>query len=105
MSAAMMPLPSLIRASAWDAANSRMRKGGRKTWSRGDYNAACDTQERLTRACYGRAGEDVTSNWCYIRFQIAERMEKGGLFRLDSDFDEVSATIDEIIAAPMSAAP
>lgn len=37
----------LARAASQDAANRRMRKAGRKAWSRGDYNHAIDEFNRL----------------------------------------------------------
>ena len=78
---AMNPLPSLIRASAWDAANMAMRKDGRTKWSEDDYNLACETQERLIRSTYSRAG-DNDDRLCYIRFSFAEAMEKARLLTL-----------------------
>lgn len=94
----MNPLPSLLRASAWDAANQRMRDAGRSKWTRGDYNEAARTQERLIRACYGYAS-DQDKNIVYIRFQIAESLQRSGHFHLKSDFNEVLAYIDQSIAA------
>jgi hypothetical protein len=74
----MNPLPSLIRASAWDAGNAHMAKAGRKIWSRADYSAAGDEQERLLRACYERAA-DTDPREAYCRFGYAEAMEKAGM--------------------------
>jgi len=37
----------LARAVAVDAANRRMRKAGRTSWSRGDYNEAVRVFNRL----------------------------------------------------------
>ena len=100
----MNPLPSLIRASAWDAANAQMRKACRKAWSEDDYNLACETQERLIRAAYGRPSDDNQPDLCYIRFQIAEQLERAGKFGLYDDVTEISATIDAIMDAPMTQA-
>ena len=38
---------SLAMAAARDEANRRMRKAGRKKWTRGDYNLACKTFNKL----------------------------------------------------------
>lgn len=91
------PLPSLIRASAHDAAAASARAAGRSKWSRGDYNKACATQERLVRACYAKPGEAADSPWCYIRFGIAEKAERDGVFTLDSDFGAVFDAINDAI--------
>lgn len=77
MSRALNPLPSLIRASAFDAANAQMRKACRKAWSDADADPATETQERLIRSCYGRPG-DNQPDMCYIRFGVAERLERAG---------------------------
>jgi histone H3/H4 len=37
----------IARAIAKDAANARMRKAGRVTWNRADYNLACRILNRL----------------------------------------------------------
>jgi hypothetical protein len=95
---AIAPLPSLIRASAHDAASMAMRKANRKKWSRDDFNLAVSTQERLIRACYGKEG-DNQPEYCYIRFQIAEQMERAGEFHLKSDLTTIMARIDDILAA------
>lgn len=98
MSAALNPLPSLLRASAQDAANMQMRAAGRSKWSDDDYNHACETQERLIRACYGRPGDHNEPRMVYIRFQIAEAMERKGLFKLNSDMQQINAQIDATLA-------
>jgi len=97
MNNSMNPLPSLIRASATNTANMAMRKGSRSAWSSEDYDVACETQERLIRACYGRDGDHNEPNRCYIRFSIAEALERNGLFKLKSDMKEVNATIDRMM--------
>jgi invasion protein IalB len=99
MTSALTPLPSLIRASASDAANMQMRKAGRSKWSRADWNKMCDVQERLIRSCYGRASDDNEPNRCYLRFQIAEQLEKRGDFGLRSDVTKVMSFIDAALAA------
>lgn len=91
--AGVTPLPSLIRASAFDAANVPAVTAGRQ-WSRADWNRSCETQERLIRACYGRTTDGADSRLCYIRFQIAESLEKSGHFHLHSDVDAVQKYID-----------
>lgn len=97
MAATMVPLPSFIRASAWDAANASMRKGGRQRWSRADYNAAARTQERLVRACYARPS-DSDDQLCFVRFSIAEAMERAGRFTIGTDFGAVNHEIDAVLA-------
>lgn len=98
-SAAMNPLPSLIRAAAWDAAENSARHAGRHAWAETDYNEACATQERLIDACYGRQDEDPDSPRRYIRFSLAEQMERAGTFTLSSDFAAISVAIDQALDA------
>jgi hypothetical protein len=95
----MNPLPSLIRASAFDAADMAMRQAGRKAWSEDDYNLAASTLERLIRSCYGRPNDHNQPNMCFIRFSIAEQMERAGSFNLSSDVTRVQAAIDTALAA------
>lgn len=80
-SGTMNPLPSLIRASAWDAGNDAMRAAGRKVWAAKDRDAAGECQERLIRACFARAA-DTDPREAYIRFGYAEAMEKAGMLTL-----------------------
>lgn len=96
MTTATNPLPSLIRASAWDAGNQSMRTAGRTIWSADDADAAGAGQERLIRACYEREA-DTDHREAYIRFGFAETMEKAGLLTLTTKrFHEV---LDEAYAA------
>jgi hypothetical protein len=90
----MNPLPSLLRASAWDAGNISMRTHGREKWNEDDWNAAAATQERLIKACYGRDEDHNEPNRCYLRFGVAERMEKSRRFQLDSDLSAIMREID-----------
>lgn len=99
---AMNPLPSLIRASAWDAGDRSMRAGGRKAWSRKDYNASVREQDRLIKSCYGRP-DDSDERMAFIRFSVATEMQSHRMFDLQSDFDAILAQIDQIIAAPIAA--
>jgi len=99
MATTTTPLPSLIRASAWDAGNFRMRKANRSKWNRGDFNEAAQTQERLIRACYGYEIDGPDSKWCFIRFQIAESMERAGQFQLGDDMKKIWKAIDLTLAA------
>lgn len=99
MANALTPLPSFIRASASDAANMRMRAAGRTKWNRADWNRMCEVQERLIRSCYGRPGDDNEPNRCYLRFQVAEQLEKRGDFGLRSDVTKVMSFIDAALAA------
>ncbi len=101
--AGINPLPSLIRASAWDAAAQAARDAGRKAWSRTDYNRAVATQNRLVRACYGRKGDKSNSPWPFIRFSVAEQLQREGHFTLDSDFKLISAFIDGVLAGKAAA--
>lgn len=94
MNAALNPLPSFLRASAQDAANMAMRKACRAKWNEDDWNVMCETQERLIRACYGRDRDHNQPDMCFIRFSVAEQMEKRGLFNLSSDMKEIEAAID-----------
>lgn len=92
------PLPSLIQASSHDAAATRAREAGRKAWNRADYNEAARTSERLIRQCYSRR-TDKDKNLAKLRFSIACQMQREGQFDLDSNFDQVMQTIDQVIAA------
>ena len=91
------PLPSLLRASAEDEANRAMRKAGRSAWSRSDYNVACEKQECLIRSCYGR-DTDKDPNFCYIRFGVAEQLQRDGYIGLRSDWKQVMEGIDKLLA-------
>lgn len=97
------PLPSLIRASAWDAGNQSMRDAGRAVWSADDRDAAADCQERLIRACFAR-DTDTDERMAYVRFGYAEAMQKAGLLTLstknfhavvDEHFDAYCASFEE----------
>lgn len=99
MAARINPLPSLIRASAWDAGNTNMRDAGRKVWNAEDRDAAAQTQERLIRACYSRAWDNSISKRCYIRFSMAEQAERDGTFDLKTNFKKLSTLIDDALAA------
>ena len=94
---AFNPLPSLLRASAWDAGNMNMREAGRSKWNDDDWNAAASTQERLIRSCYGRDRENEP-NMCYIRFQVAEQLEKAGHFNTSTVLASFHRVIDMIVA-------
>ena len=95
---AIAPLPSLIRASAHDAASMSMRAAGRTKWNDDDWNAMCETQERLIRACYGRESDHNQPNMCYIRFSVAEALQNQGVFTLKSKPAEIMKMIDEALA-------
>jgi len=81
MSNAMNPLPSLIRATAWDAGNRNMRAKGRKVWSNAVRIAAVREQERLIDSLFSRPG-DADSRTKYVRFGYAEQMQRAGLLDL-----------------------
>ena|SRR6185503_13455940 len=99
-SGTMNPLPSLIRASAWDAANARMRAADRTKWTRGDYNHGAREQERLLTACFSRP-DDPDERLKYIRFSYAEAMQEAGLLTLyTKDFHGVlDAAFAEYLAS------
>lgn len=97
------PLPSLIRASAWDAGCESMRAAGRKVWSADDRDAAGDEQERLIRACFVRA-TDTDPREAYCRFGYAEAMEKAGMLtgytkrfheELDASYEAYVASLQQ----------
>ena len=94
MKNALNPLPSLICASAMDAAHAQMRAAGRSKWNRADFNKAAEVQEGLTRACYGYEDDDPASPLCYIRFGIARSLEAAGRFHLRSNMASIYAAID-----------
>lgn len=72
----MNPLPSLLRASAHDAGDQSMRAAGRTTWNDDDWNAMCETHNRLVAACYG-----VGPLGC-VRFGFAEALQQAGVLTL-----------------------
>ena len=84
----VLPLPSLIRASAWDAGNASAQRACRKVWSRADYNAAARTQNRLVSAVYGKGPKGC------IKFSIAEQMERAGMLSLTMKATEFFDTIN-----------
>jgi hypothetical protein len=98
MATAMNPLPSLLRASAWDAGNFSARDAGRKVWNEDDYNAAAETQNRLVRQCYGYP-EDTDERMAFIRFQVAGALQAHGRFKLTSDMKEIHALINATMGA------
>lgn len=93
MATAMNPLPSLIRASSMDAGNFSMRDGGRSKWSDDDYNAACETFNRLVASCYGEGPDGC------IKFAVAEHLERAGKLRLTMKHKEFFATVEAACAA------
>ena len=93
------PLPSFVRASAQDAGNTHMRKAGRVKWDDDDWNVMCETQEQLIRSLYGRDMDHNNPDACYLRFQIAEQLEKRGEFGLRSDATVIMSRIDQLLAA------
>lgn len=97
---ALNPLPSLLRASAFDAANMQMRAEGRKVWSEADSDLAASTLERLITSCYGRTGDANEPRRKYIRFSLAEQLERQGDFSLSSDSREIMAWIDDYLDNP-----
>jgi invasion protein IalB len=96
--AALIPLPSFLRASAQDAGNAHMRKACRTKWNNEDWNVMCDTQDRLIRSCYGRPGDHNQPDMCFLRFQIAEKMERQGKFSIKSDLAEIHAAVEAEMA-------
>jgi hypothetical protein len=98
---ALNALPSLINASAKDAANMQMRQAGRTIWDESDYNLAAQTQHRLMQACYGFSGDGP--HMAAIRYAIAVHWERGGHIDLYSDWDDVLGQINEAIAQPVAA--
>lgn len=95
----LAPLPSFVRASAQDAGNMSMRKACRSAWSEGDADVAAATLDRLVRSIYGRPSDHNQPDYCFIRFQIAERMERRGEFKSTSDLAEINRKIDELCTA------
>lgn len=99
MAAPLAPLPSFIRASAQDAANMQMRKACRKAWNEDDANKAAETLDRLVRSIYGRPSDHNQPDYCFFRFQLAERLEKQGKFNSGSDLNEINEQIDSMMTA------
>lgn len=90
---AQLPLPSLIRACAWDAGNNSMQNGGRTKWSRADYSAAASLQNKLIAQCYG---EGPTG---FIKFGIAEALQHAGVLTLGMKAKDFFSTIDRAFEA------
>jgi hypothetical protein len=88
-----LPLPSLIRAAAWDAGNRSMAKAGRKVWSRADYNAAALFQNETIARCYG---DGPTG---FIKFSLAEAMQNVGILHIGMKSKAFFKAIDAAYAA------
>lgn len=89
----MIPLPSVIRASAWDAGNAHMHRAGRTKWAWDDFTAASAEHERLVAVSYARPNDQRHHR--YVRFQIAEQMERAGLFTSASSMTDILRQIDQ----------
>lgn len=94
---ALNPLPSFLRASALDATNRQMRGAGRTCWNADDWDKAADELDQLIRSCYGNESDHDEPDRCFLRFQIAERMEREGLLGAFSGWSEVGAAIDNLM--------
>jgi hypothetical protein len=92
--APLNPLPSFLRASAQDAANMQMRKNGRQAWNEDDYNLAAATLDRLVRSCYGKPSDHNQPDYCFLRFQRAELLEKQGKFDGFSEMPKIAEAVD-----------
>lgn len=88
----MNPLPSLIRAAAWEAGNASMSRAGRAKWDWSDFTVASAEHERLVGLSYARPSDERHDR--YIRFQIAEQMEQAGLFTSKSSMTDIHRQID-----------
>lgn len=88
----MIPLPSSIRASAWDAGNAHMHRAGRTKWAWDDFTAASAEHERLVAVSYARPSDQRHHR--YVRFQIAEQMERAGIFTSTSLMTDILRQID-----------
>ena len=98
----MIPLPSVIRASAWDAGNAHMHRAGRTKWAWDDFTAASAEHERLVAVSYARPNDQRHHR--YVRFQIAEQMEQAGLFTSTSLMTDIHRQIDQAMAGLNDAA-
>lgn len=98
----MNPLPSLIRASAWDAGNLSMHNAGRTKWDWTDFTVASAEHERLLGLAYARPNDERHDR--YLRFQIAEQMERAGLFTSTSLMTDIHRQIDQAMASLNDAA-
>jgi hypothetical protein len=72
--AALTLTPDMAYASGRDAGNVRMRKAGRTTWNRADYNHAANVTNRLLLACEGR--------WVHTLSPVAQTLAARHLGRL-----------------------
>jgi hypothetical protein len=95
--ATQLPLPSLIRASSWDAGNFSMMRGKRTKWSRKDYNAAAETQNRLVKATFGVAGEE--DRVAFLRFGLAEQLEKQRVLHIGMTYRQFVTAFNAAVAA------
>lgn len=93
IAAEQLPLPSLIRAAAWDIGNRSMSKAGRTVWNRADYNAAARFQNETIAKCYGDGPAG------FIKFGIAEAMERVGALHLGMKAKSFFAVVDAAYAA------
>jgi len=91
-----LPFPSMVRASAWDVGNARMRKAGRTQWTRGDYNAAARFQQSVIEKCFAVEGGGYPE--ACIKFSIAEALQRAGHLPLGMKSKAFFATIDQAYA-------
>lgn len=76
-----------------------MRKAGRAAWSLGDRNEAARTHNRLVLACYGKPTDPAESPLPFVRFQVAEALERAGRFTLASKMPDIYRQIDAAMEA------
>lgn len=88
-----MPMPSWLRASAQDAANTQMRKAGRRKWNRADANEAARKLDVLVSSCYGEG------DWGRFRFQIATELEQDRRISHHMTMKQLNAAIDAALVA------
>lgn len=88
MSVALPPLPSFIRASAYDAGNFSMRRACRTVWSEDDYDAAADALDELVSTCYGAGIEGK------CRFSVAEALERNGYLTIGMSVKEMRELVE-----------
>ena len=69
-----------------------MHRAGRTKWAWDDFTAASAEHERLVAVSYARPNDQRHHR--YVRFQIAEQMERAGLFTSASSMTDILRQID-----------
>ena len=79
-----------------------MRNGGRSQWDWTDFTVASAEHERLVGQAYAQPNDQRHHR--YLRFQIAEQMERAGLFTKESLMADIHRQIEQALPSLNEAA-